>query len=284
MRHLKNIVIRLFFSLIFMPELLSTAVATRDSKQVLGDQILSKQGNDFKILSTNSIGTTGDDEADYRFLIIGGTHGDEVMTSEFVAWLYARTASGKGRFAHMGDNVVFDFIPVLNVDNFGKSRYNHNDVNLNRNYSVNWGRSAERFGDMPFSESETKLIKALYDKFDYTAAADIHGYIDWVVAPSLPHKMSSHANFENTKKYTQWLGALKKNLYKLPSDNYQVLTDMNLNDGGAFEDWSFWQRDTPAFCLELSENIKAKDKEVKYKMYESYLFKMFREAIKMKKV
>jgi hypothetical protein len=283
MNNLKNIVMRIFFSILFMPEILSTAVSVRDSQEVLGETILSKKGNDFKILSTNSVGTTGADDADYRFLIIGGTHGDEVMTSEFVAWLYKRTASGRGRFAQIGSNVVFDFIPVLNVDNFGKSRYNENDVNLNRNYSVNWGKSVEHFGQEPFSENETKLVKALYDKFDYTAAADIHGFIDWVVAPSLPHRMSTHANYENTKKYTKWLGALKKNLHRLPGDDYQVLTDMNLNDGGAFEDWSFWQRDTPAFCLELSESITEADKEVKYKMYETYLFKMFREAIRIKK-
>ena len=278
----KRIFLSIFVNLVILPEMLSTAVPMRGTKEVLGRSIFSENGNDFKILSTNSSGVQTDKDAEHRFLVIGGTHGDEIMTTEFVAWLYKRTASGQGRFSQMGDNVVFDFIPVLNIDNFGKSRYNKNQVNLNRNYSVNWGKSAERFGKSPFSEKETQFIKALYDKYDYTAAADIHGFIDWVVAPSLPHKMKSHANFSNTRNYTRWLGALKRNLHKLPNNNYQVLTDLKLNDGGAFEDWSFWQRNTPAFCLELSEGIQSEDQEEKFRQYEAYLFKMFRVAIKMK--
>ena len=94
------------------------------TKEVLGRSVFSENGSDFKILSTNSSGVQTDKDAEHRFLIIGGTHGDEIMTTEFVAWLYKRTASGQGRFSQMGDNVVFDFIPVLNIDNFGKSRYN----------------------------------------------------------------------------------------------------------------------------------------------------------------
>ena len=121
----KRIFLSIFVNLVILPEMLSTAVPMRGTKEVLGRSVFSENGSDFKILSTNSSGVQTDKDAEHRFLVIGGTHGDEIMTTEFVAWLYKRTASVKD-VSQMGDNVVFDFIPVLNIDNFGKSRYNKN--------------------------------------------------------------------------------------------------------------------------------------------------------------
>ena len=279
MRSIYEVVIFGLFSLFLVPDVLSTAIVSRNGSDVVGKQIRSHGNREFQVLTYGSV---EDRDDSHRFVIIGGTHGDEIMTTEFVAWLYKRTVAGKSPLSRLADDVAIDFIPALNVDNLGKSRYNQNAVNLNRNYSVNWGKSTERFGNSPFSEKETTFIRAMYDTYKYTAAADVHGYVDWIVAPSLPHKMRAYSNHKNTSDYSKWIGALKNNLDRLPSGDYQVVTDLSLNDGGAFEDWSFWKKNTPAFCLELSEKVQNSANEEDFKRYESYIYRMFRTAMHIK--
>ena len=269
---------------LLFPQRLSTAQTFSSANKFVEKDSKTFMGRDIPILSISAGGDASSDNAKHRFLIIGGTHGDEVLTSEFVVWLYKRTATGKGRLARFGNDVSFDFIPALNIDSYSKRRNNANGVNLNRNYSINWGESSEHFGLKPFSESETKLVQSLYSKFNYTAAVDVHGYTEWVVAQSKPITMVEKVNKENFYKYREWFNSLRDNLYKLPGGDYQLVTDMSLEDGGAFEDWSFWQMNTPAFCLEMSSEYKKEEHEKLYFKYESYLYSMFKKAADLERL
>src|SRR5690606_10630510 len=144
----------------------------------------------------------------YRFYIQGGLHGNEKETSKFVAWLATRVMSGHSTLNKLpSDQVAFDFVPIANPDDVHRNnRYNQNPTNLNRNFGHLWGLSRENPGTKEFSEPETKAIKYMLDSNNYLAAVDVHGYINWLVAPSAPDATSSSIK---TAKYHLWKSALE---------------------------------------------------------------------------
>lgn len=64
-------------------------------------------------------------------------------------------------YDNLYENYILDVIPVLNpwgVQNH--SRYNGNDVDLNRNFDLNWnGSTYPHSGSAPFSEAESQAVK-----------------------------------------------------------------------------------------------------------------------------
>ncbi|MEZ4743144.1 MAG: M14 family metallopeptidase [Bdellovibrionota bacterium] len=237
----------------------------------------------------------------FRFLIQGGLHGDELLAQKFVKWLAERYQKGKSLLNHLpSDSVAIDYLLMANPD--GKAqriRENSEGVNLNRNFPVLWGHTSENPGSYSFSEPETQAIKALFENRKYTASVDVHGFINWVVSPSNPQLLSNNQEtFSQTKilEYNLWTQALKKELNTLGA--YELKTAGGLGDGGAFEDWAFWQQDSLAFCLELknqrrwqTETTELKGRVIKkgtkkidsFLSYERYIFKMFKNAIEIKK-
>ncbi len=219
-----------------------------------------------------------------RFLIQGGLHGDEVITTTFVEWLAKRTQSGESPLNKLPGSISIDFLPSVNPDTYRKSRYNSNNINLNRNFGILWGLSREPHGSEAFSEPETKAIRALMESQRYLAAVDVHGYVDWVVAPSFPQQ--AHTNAANqVTRHKAWLEALRKHLPLLGP--YQLKTAGSLGDGGAFEDWAFWGNKTLAFCLEMASPqrfVPNKNgvNEDRFLAYENYIYQVFNEALSIK--
>lgn len=216
-----------------------------------------------------------------RFLIQGGLHGNEVATSKFVRWLFRRVSAGISPLNNLPGNFAIDFVPYANPDRFGKSRYNANYVNLNRNFGAFWGRSFEPNGSGPFSEKETHAIRKLMSSKPYVAAVDVHGYAKWIVAPSQNPKGHTLADWQ-VDRYQRWRQALKGSMESnLPG--YKLISALGLGDGGAFEDWSFWHNDTLAFCLEMSSAkrfVKEKSDLVDtFPRYEQFIFDMFSRAV-----
>lgn len=217
----------------------------------------------------------------HRFLIQGGLHGNEVATVKFVRWLYRRVSAGKSPLNTLPGSFAIDFLPYANPDRFGKSRYNANSVNLNRNFGAFWGRSFEPNGKKPFSEKETFAIRSLMRAKRYLAAVDVHGYAKWVVAPSQNPKGHMLAEWQ-LDRYRRWRDALQDAMTTtLPG--YKMVSALGLGDGGAFEDWSFWHNDTLAFCLEMSSAkrfVSGKGEVVDlFPRYEQYIYAMFKKAI-----
>ena len=90
-------------------------------------------------------------------LILGGTHGDERATVEFLeAFIADRIGDGPG----MAPVVV---LPVLNPDGYElDSRYNARGVDLNRNFPELWSATTdEPSGEAPLSEPESRLLHDL---------------------------------------------------------------------------------------------------------------------------
>ena len=95
--------------------------------------------------------------------ILGAHHGDETASAE-VALDAARNlldTPSAPVSAWLQDNEVL-IVPHVNPDGIAAmDRYNANDVDLNRNYGFMWSESEFRPGDYPFSEPETRNIRAL---------------------------------------------------------------------------------------------------------------------------
>lgn len=219
-----------------------------------------------------------------RFLVQGGLHGDEGLTVEFVTWLAARVTEGQSLLNGLPSNTAIDFVPVANPDSFRKSRYNAAGVNLNRNFGVLWGISREPFGPSAFSEPETRAIRALMSSRGYTAAIDVHGFVNWVVTPSSGRHISN-ASKEKTTLLEKWAQAAKRFLPTLGA--YELKDAGSLGDGGAFEDWAFWGNDTLALCLEMHSHQRFQRRaglqQDTFLAYESYIFNMFAEALVLTK-
>lgn len=245
-----------------------------------------------------------------RFLIQGGLHGNELLASDFVAWLAKRFATGESLLNTLhGGNISIDFIPYANPDGTIQfTRYNSNFVNLNRNFDVLWGLTRENPGPRPFSENESRAIRDLILQRDYTAVVDVHGFINWIVLPTAPSenlKGLPKISSERRKLYDQWASAVKHHTSKqLPG--YEIKTAGELKDGGAFEDFAWWSAGVPALCLELftdsrhvlmsfadsiiklltpqtlnSERRSTNGRSDTFVAYESYIHSLFQEAIKI---
>ncbi|MBP9707929.1 MAG: DUF2817 domain-containing protein [Oligoflexales bacterium] len=228
----------------------------------------------------------------YSFYIQGGLHGNEKLTVDFVLWLAERVQS-KSSLINLLDkyHINIDFKPIANPFGYANSlRYNENAVNLNRNFGVNWGLSRENPGQKAFSEKETQKIQNTFEQKRYLAAIDVHGYANMIVMPSFPRNIEKNSPIsEKVRDLENWLGLVKKRLSLLPSANYKIKTALDLGDGGSFEDWAFWQKDSYALCLEMltpeRHFSKANDRPANtndtFLAYEKYLYFIFKDAISL---
>jgi succinylglutamate desuccinylase len=274
----------------------------RAVSQLVGDDTLkSVSGKEFNVYQfRQKSGGGGATSATHRFLVQGGLHGNELTTSEFVLWLARRYAQGISPLNKL-ENAEIDFLPHANPDGSHQhSRYNARGVNLNRNFDVMWGITRENPGEKSFSEPETRAIRSLFKARKYTAAVDVHGYINWLVAPSSPEDVRANGGRPSRKlmaMYAAWIADLRREMRLLPT--YQLKTGAQLGDGGAFEDWAMWSEGTLAYCLELAsfqryESAYRRDfaditrdltgpKLDTYPRYEMLIYRMFENAVRIHK-
>ena len=247
----------------------SSFVQTNISK-ITGKSSSSSKNKEIEVFQYNSSDSSN---SNYKFLIQGGMHGNELLTTKFVNWLLERTKN-KNSLLNQLTGIEIDFVPTVNPDVYGVSRLNSNDVNLNRNFSVLWGVSKEPAGETPFSEKETSAISNLFDQRKYTSAIDVHGYVNWVVLPTRLKK--------NAPSYNRWISETRKNIAHLPG-HYEIKFAGNLGDGGAFEDWAYWEHDTLSSCLEMRfKQRMTYDNQDTFVAYEKYIYETFKSAIKIR--
>jgi hypothetical protein len=247
---------------------------------------VSAQGREILLQTRNA--PTGQ-----KYLLVqGGLHGDEKGAQQFVVWLAEKYGRGDSLLNQLEKKgVLIDFLPYSNPDGiYEHQRSNHAGVNLNRNFGVLWGVSRENPGKTKFSEPETSAIKGLFRKRKYIAAVDVHGYVNWVVSPSDPKMVGQDKSIRNAKRYLDWTRALALEVKALP--DYELKTAGQLGDGGAFEDWAFWDQQSYAFCLELKtaerystgnsigESTQSSRIDT-FIDYEKFIFKMFRHALEI---
>ena len=213
-----------------------------------------------------------------KILIQSGLHGNEKGAVDLNRWLLPYFSNLLKTDSLNWKNTQIDFIFVANPDGYlTNNRYNSNAVNLNRNFSVLFGKTKEYPGKKAFSEKETLTVKQLAKKEKYDVAIDIHGYINWVVLPTSPSIISQteKVSLAKIQKYKKLYNTVAKNLHQMKG--YKQLTAGFLNDGGAFEDWMFWEGGAHSFCLEIKKNHMKESpekKEAAYQQYAKFLNKM----------
>lgn len=265
-------------------------------------ELKTNGGEEIRVVSFEAKDENGEKiDPKFRFLVQGGIHGNEETASAFVAWLARRYAHGKSLLNQLPrDKVAVDFLPFANPDGSNsRSRANARGVNLNRNFGVLWGLTRENPGTTSFSEPETRAIRALFAKRKYAAAVDVHGYVNWVVAPTEPKELEARGikvDPARAKEHALWQSALKAEMKLLRG--YQLKTAGALGDGGAFEDWAFWSEGSLAYCLELESferyvrpyrrdfNDLTAEPTVKsvdnFARYETFIYRAFEAALKIK--
>ncbi|MCO4746527.1 MAG: hypothetical protein KC912_17150 [Proteobacteria bacterium] len=96
--------------------------------------------------------------------VLGAHHGDEWSSFEValdIAELLATEDGTRTEVTALLDARTVWVAPYINPDGvvYG-TRHNANDVDLNRNYDFHWSSSAYLSGPAPFSESETRAVRA----------------------------------------------------------------------------------------------------------------------------
>ncbi|MEL6344961.1 MAG: M14 family zinc carboxypeptidase [Myxococcota bacterium] len=122
------------------------------------------------------ISATDHPRAQWR--ILGAHHGDELPSGEVVIDFAQTLLEGFG-----GDPDLTAFlerdavwvVPHVNPDGVAAmSRQNADGVDLNRNYDYEWSVDALGSGDVPFSEPESRAIRALTDWNPFVAGLSYH--------------------------------------------------------------------------------------------------------------
>ena len=269
-------------------DLLNKHALTTISRLLKRPELISTQRREIVLARHQHTNQQFDSEfsENFYFLVQGGLHGNEKLSSTFVLWLAQRFQRGLSALNRLPfRRITLDFLPTTNPDGARiGNRYNARGVNLNRNFDVLWGLSRENPGEKAFSEKETKSIEAMMTTFKYDAAVDIHGYIHWLVAPSSPLALPQPTDPGAERRWQTWLAIISKQLKNLPG--YKLKTAAQLGDGGAFEDWAFWRHHVPAFCLEMSHRTRKTVLDGKsqdwFLLYERIIAQIFLDSVKQK--
>lgn len=99
-----------------------------------------------------------------QWRILGDHHGDEPSSGVLalaVAEHLLRNYGSDADVTRLLDTDAVWIAPMVNPDGIALgSRYNANAVDINRNFGHQWSATAYRAGDAPFSESETRAVRA----------------------------------------------------------------------------------------------------------------------------
>ena len=109
-----------------------------------------------------------------RMRILGAHHGDETSSAEVSLAAVERFLTDTAYDTFLDTNELW-VVPHVNPDGIeALSRYNDNNVDLNRNYGFEWSESSFRSGDSPFSEPETQAIRALGSWVNFGLGLSVH--------------------------------------------------------------------------------------------------------------
>ncbi|XVF74120.1 hypothetical protein PTKIN_Ptkin13bG0034800 [Pterospermum kingtungense] len=159
-----------------------------------------------------------DDKSKFRILLSFGQHGRELITSE-LAWRILSILSeeqflpkmDRGSLNGTLDNLIIKVVPMENLN--GRKlveagdlceRRNGRGVDLNRNWSVDWGKKEKDYdpyeenpGTAAFSEPETQIMRNLALSFDPHIWINVHSGMEALFMPydhknTTPDGLPSH--------------------------------------------------------------------------------------------
>lgn len=134
------------------------------------------------ILSVKISDNVNQDELEGKIQFNGCHHGNEPIATEinlyFMRYLLDNYGTNQEVDSLIHNREIF-IIPVVNPDGFvSNSRYNANGIDLNRDYGFQWFQTSG--ATIPFSEVESRAMRADYIKYCYTISIDYHSIAEYV--------------------------------------------------------------------------------------------------------
>ncbi len=179
--------------------------------------------------------------------ILGAHHGDELSSSELGLAVAEALLRGEGAWEGLLDRVQVWVLPAVNPDGMvAGSRFNANDVDLNRNYDWMW-EVGFTHGAAPFSEPETRAVRSMSLYAPFFAGLSLHSGAENIGYPwnwSFEDSPDEARLWEVGERYTGACGV--EGFYTTNGADWYV-TEGDTND------WSLGRRGTWDFTVELSE-------------------------------
>ncbi len=180
--------------------------------------------------------------------ILGAHHGDELSSSELALAVAEMLVEGKGEWAGLLDSLQVWVMPAVNPDGMLLgTRFNANDVDLNRNYGFQWNSNSPYHGPYAFSEPETRSVRTLSLYAAFSGGLSLHSGAQSIGYPwnwTLENSPDEDRLRDLGDVYTEACG----------------LSDFHTTNGadwyithGDTNDWSLGRRGTWDYTVEVSE-------------------------------
>ena len=185
----------------------------------------------------------GDDKP--VILLVSGLHGNEehafVPTVRYLENIAERFKSKDPSALSMNQHYQMTFVPLLSVPGIKNiSRYNVNNVDINRNFDYDWAADISSFkGSAPFSEPETAayrdLILGLQDRIvfmnDAHSAVSIPAGLSWgePLGPVAPTETQDIYDIFTTRNAYKWWDEKSSVGRFLTHDRYAIQEDRAYN-------------------------------------------------------
>lgn len=157
------------------------------------DELKALEASYSDIADLDSIGTTWekriiwalkisdsvDQEEDEAAVFVAGCHhGNEILSVEVPMYLInylLKNYDADSTIAYLVDSREIWFVPMVNPDGHTAiTRRNAHNVDINRNYSYQWGENAHHYGPYPFSEPESRAVRDLSLSQHFAASLSFH--------------------------------------------------------------------------------------------------------------
>ncbi|XP_008781269.1 carboxypeptidase A6 isoform X4 [Phoenix dactylifera] len=163
------------------------------------------------VITYNHVKKQTNNKSKFRILLSFGQHGRELITSEVALHLLSVLAKEQKMlsmqptsFNKILENIVIKVVPMENLN--GRKlveggelceRRNGRGVDLNRNWSVDWGKKEKDYdpyeenpGIAPFSEPEAQIMRKLAKSFEPHIWVNVHSGMEALFMP-YDHKNST---------------------------------------------------------------------------------------------
>ncbi|KAJ6802276.1 carboxypeptidase B2 [Iris pallida] len=156
------------------------------------------------VITYNRLNKLMNGDSKFRILLSFGQHGRELITSELALHLLSVLSGELGMpdlntvsMDNVLDNVVIKIVPMENQngrkrveDGDACERRNGRGVDLNRNWSVDWGKKEKDYdpyeenpGIAPFSEPEAQIMRNITKLFDPHIWVTVHSGMEALFMP-----------------------------------------------------------------------------------------------------